>query len=134
MDLRFTDRELAIMDVLWRRGPSTVAEVQEALPDELAYNTVLTMLRVMEEKRQVTRALEGRAHRYAPAVDRAQAGASALRRLTAHMFRGSPEAVLLGLVEANDLAPDEIRRLRDLLDRRFGPEGADRGEDRGEDR
>ena len=57
MDVRFTDRELDIIEVLWRTGPSTVAEVRAALEDELAYNTVLTMLRVLEEKGHVTREL-----------------------------------------------------------------------------
>ena len=64
MDIRFTDRELDIIEVLWERGPSTVAEVRDGLADDLAYNTVLTMLKVLEDKGHVARQLEGRAHRY----------------------------------------------------------------------
>jgi predicted transcriptional regulator len=120
--MRLTDRELDIMAVLWDRGPSTVAEVRDALSDDLAYNTVLTMLRIMEGKGQVRREKEGRAHRYAPALERDAVGATALRRLADHLFHGSREAVLLGLVEAEGVDPEEIRRMRDLLNERLGPE------------
>jgi predicted transcriptional regulator len=117
-DIRFTDRELDIMGVLWSRGPSTVAEVQEALEDDLAYNTVLTMLKIMEEKGYVSRSPEGRAHRYASEVKREAAGESALERVTERLFGGSPEKLLLHLVDT-ELDPDELRRMRDLLDRRL---------------
>jgi BlaI family transcriptional regulator, penicillinase repressor len=117
-EIRFTPRELDIMGVLWSRGPSTVAEVQSALEDDLAYNTVLTMLRILEGKAYVTRTPEGRAHRYAAAVERKAAGESALGRVTEHLFGGSPEKLLLHLVDS-DLDPEELRRVRDLLDRRL---------------
>ncbi len=118
MDVRFTPRELDIMGVLWTHGPSTVAEVREALEDDLAHNTVLTMLKVMEGKSYVSRNREGRADRYTPEVDREAAAESALGRVTARLFGGSPEGLLLRLVES-DLDPDELRRMRDLLDRRL---------------
>lgn len=118
MDVRFTSRELDIMGVLWSRGPSTVAEVREALEDDLAYNTVLTMLKVMEGKGYVSRRPEGRAHRYAAEVARDTAGESALGRVTDRLFGGSPEQLLLRLVDSG-LEPDEVRRMRDLLDRRL---------------
>ena len=63
MDVQFTDREIDVMEVLWERGPSLVAEVRAALKDELAYTTVLTILRTLEGKRYVSRAPEGRGHR-----------------------------------------------------------------------
>ncbi len=118
MEIRFTKRELDIMGVLWTHGPSTVTEVREALEDDLAHNTVLTMLRVMEGKRYVSRSLEGRAHRYAPEVERDAAGESALGRVTERLFGGSPEELLVRLVDSG-LHPDELRRMRDLLDRRL---------------
>ena len=118
MEIRFTKRELDIMSVLWTQGPSTVGEVREALEDELAYNTVLTMLKVMEGKGYVSRSPEGRAHRYAPEVERDAAGESALGRVTERLFGGSPEELLLRLVDSG-LDPDELRRMRDLLDRRL---------------
>ncbi|MBM4183571.1 MAG: BlaI/MecI/CopY family transcriptional regulator [Gemmatimonadetes bacterium] len=106
------------MSVLWSRGPSTVAEVLEALEDDLAYNTVLTMLKIMEDKGYVSRSPEGRAHRYAAEVERDEAGESALERVTERLFGGSPEKLLLRLVDT-ELDPDELRRMRDLLDRRL---------------
>lgn len=117
-EIRFTDRELDIMAVLWARGPSTVAEVLEGLEDDLAYNTVLTMLKIMEDKGYVSRSPEGRAHRYRAEVERDEAGESALERVTERLFGGSPEKLLLRLVDA-ELEPDELRRMRDLLDRRL---------------
>ena len=79
MTVSFTDRELDVMAVLWQRGPSTVAEVREALEDALAYTTVLTVLRTLEDKGYVGHEEEGRAYRYFPAVAREEAGTSALR-------------------------------------------------------
>lgn len=119
MEIRFTARELDVMAVLWERGPSTVAEVQEALADELAYTTVLTLLRVLEEKGHVTHTTEGRAHRYAPLVERRAAGRSALQRIKESLFGGSPELLLTRLVEDTDLTEEELRRMRDLLQRRL---------------
>jgi predicted transcriptional regulator len=122
MEVQFTDRELDVMQVLWDGGPATVAEVQESLSDDLAYTTVLTVLRVLEEKGHVTHSTEGRAHRYAPLVERSTAGASALRRLTRNLFSGSPELLLTRLVEDDDLSQEELERMRDLLARRLDEE------------
>ena len=120
MGVRFTERELDIMRVLWDDGPSTVADVRGALEDDLAHNTVLTMLKVLEEKGHVRRDTSERAHRFSALVERGPAGASALRRVTEQLFRGSPEELLLNLVDAQDLDDEEIARLRDLLDERLG--------------
>jgi predicted transcriptional regulator len=116
MEISFTDRELDIMGVLWDRGPATVAEVRDALADALAYTTVLTVLRVLEDKGHVRHEEEGRAHRYHPLVERQAAGKSALRRLTRKLFKGSPELLLTHLVSDRRLSDAEIRRMRTLLD------------------
>jgi predicted transcriptional regulator len=118
----FTDRELDVMTVLWERGPSTVAEVQAALEDRLAYTTVLTVLRLIEEKGHVGHSEEGRAHRFHPLVERDHAGKSALRRLTDRLFSGSPELLLTRLVDDETLSPEELARMRELLDRRLSEE------------
>ncbi len=123
MNVRFTERELDIMQVLWQRGESTVSDVQDELADSLAYNTVLTMLRVLEEKGHVTRSTEGRAHRYRAKVDRDEAGRSALGRVTRKLFQGSPEALLLNLVRQPGVTRDELRRMRDLLDQHLDEGG-----------
>lgn len=117
--VRFTDRELDIVRVLWDQGPCSVADVQAALEDELAYNTVLTMLRLMEEKGQVTRTKVGRAHHYEAAVAREQAGRSALARVRETLFRGSATELLLGLVDDAPVSDADLARMRDLLDERL---------------
>lgn len=124
MRVSLTPRELDIMRVLWDRGPSTVAEVRGELDDELAYTTVLTMLRLMEEKTLVERTQEGRAHRYAPLLEKDVAGRRTLKRVVESFFDGSSEALLLGLVDEDDLTEEELRRMRDLLDHRLGEGGA----------
>jgi predicted transcriptional regulator len=116
--IQLTPRELDIMDVLWSRGPSTVAEVREALFDDLAYTTVLTMLRLMEQKGHVSRTREGRADRYAAEVEREVAASSAVGRLTERLFGGSPEELLLRLVD-EELDAEQVRRIRDALDARL---------------
>jgi BlaI family penicillinase repressor len=108
------------MSVLWERGPSTVAEVRKALPDALAYTTVLTILRVLEDKGYAAHTIEGKAHRYLPLVEREAAGTSALRRIRDRLFSGSPELLLTHLVEGDELTEAELRRLRELLSRRLG--------------
>jgi BlaI family penicillinase repressor len=125
MEIAFTARELDVMNALWDRGPSTVAEVRKALEDELAYTTVLTVLRILEDKGYVGHETEGRAHRYFPAVERTEARDSALRRLTRKLFSGSPELLLTRLVEDEALGDEELRRMRDLLAKRID-EGGDR--------
>jgi predicted transcriptional regulator len=120
MEIRLTDRESDVMDVLWRRGPSTVAEVRESLADDLAYTTVLTILRTLEDKGYVTHEQEGRAHRYAALVERDLAQRSALRALTRKLFQGSTGLVLAHLVEDENLSEEEIERIKRLLRRRSG--------------
>jgi len=113
--IAFTDRELDVMSVLWDAGSATVAQVRERLSDDLAYTTVLTVLRTLEQKGYVRHTGEGRAHRYRPLVKRAAAGRSALRRLVDKVFDGSPELLLTQLVYDRNLGDEELRRLRKLL-------------------
>jgi BlaI family transcriptional regulator, penicillinase repressor len=122
MEVSFTDRELDLMGVLWTQGPCTVAEVRAALTDELAYTTVLTVLRVLEEKGYVGHTEEGRAHRYHALVERSAAGGSALSRLTRKIFQGSPELLLTQLVADRRISSGELQRLRDILDQRLREE------------
>src|SRR5216117_2786356 len=117
--INFTDRELDVMNVLWDAGSATVAEVRERLSDDLAYTTVLTVLRTLEQKGYVGHTGEGRAHRYRPLVKRAAAGRSALRRLVEKVFDGSPELLLTQLVSDKNLSDEELRRLRRLLQGRL---------------
>ena len=116
---RLTPREIEIMTVLWDLGPCTVAEVRDRLGDGSAYTTILTLMRLLEEKGHVARAVEGRAHRYAALIDRDSASSSAIDRVIGQFFRGSPEELLTQLVAEHDLDDDTLRRLRTLLDERL---------------
>ncbi|HVG45374.1 MAG TPA: BlaI/MecI/CopY family transcriptional regulator [Longimicrobium sp.] len=112
----FTDRELDVMAVLWELGSATVPEVREKMADDLAYTTVQTVLRTLEAKGYVSHHEEGRFHRYQPLVEREEAGRSALSRLLAKIFRGSPELLLTQLVAQRQLGDDQILRMRQLLE------------------
>ncbi len=116
----FTARELDIMTALWRLGRATVGQVRDALAADgidLAYNTVLTMLRILQEKGHVAHATEGRAHVYRSLVEREDASRSALSRLLDGLFDRSPEALLVHLVRDERLDRAALERLRALVER-----------------
>ena len=110
-DLTLGDRELDVMAVLWESGSGTVGEVLERLDAPLAYTTVLTILRNLEAKGMVSRAEEGRAHRYFPRVAQQSAQRSALTRLVNTLFQGSTEQLLARLVDDQVVDADELTRL-----------------------
>jgi predicted transcriptional regulator len=117
-----TGREMDVMNVLWKLGSGTVSEVREGLSDELAYTTVLTILRTLEKKGHVRHEAEGRAHRYLPLVERAHAQESAVRRVTRKLFGGSPELVMAHLLNEKGLTQKQLRRLKALVDERLEEE------------
>jgi predicted transcriptional regulator len=116
MEIVLYDREVEVMEVLWARGSATVAEVRDALADEMAYTTVLTVLRRLEDKGYVGHEEQGRAHRYHPLVQRQEVQESALERLTKRLFQGSPELLLTHLVSRDRLSEAQLRRLKELVD------------------
>lgn len=124
-DVRFTERELDIMSVLWRLGSGTVNEVRRELEGDFGYTTVLKMLQVLESKGHVRHEREGRAHRYHPTVGAEEAGRSALGRVVDKIFQGSPELALTRLVEDRSLTREELLRMRALLDELAGDEETD---------
>jgi predicted transcriptional regulator len=117
--LQLTEAEQRLMDILWTIGSGTVAEIAEALPKklDLAYNTVLTIMRILEDKGYVrhTKPKEGRAFIYRPVVSREQASRSALHHLLARFFGNSAEALVLNLIEDETLGEKERERIRKLL-------------------
>lgn len=121
MRIVLADREADLMEVLWDHGPSTVAEVRKKLKVRLAYNTVLSILRTLESKGYVGHQEEGRAHRYLARIAREAARHSALRQLSAKLFKGSVELVMTSLVSDQRLSDEQVQRIRELLDQR-GPE------------
>jgi predicted transcriptional regulator len=113
-----TDAELRIMNVLWDRGRATVGEVVDGLvgPRKPAYNSVLTVLRILERKGYVTHEKEGRAFAWAPVVGRGEARRGALSHLLSRFFDDSPELLVLNLLGRDEAHPDEVRRVRELID------------------
>jgi predicted transcriptional regulator len=123
VEISFTDRELDVMGVLWDLGSASVAEVRDRLHDDLAYTTVLTVLRTLEEKGYAGHTEAGKAYRYHPLVQRQDAGTSVLRRITRKLFKDSPELLLTQLVSDRRLTDEELRRMRQLLEERLGEGG-----------
>jgi predicted transcriptional regulator len=112
-----TDVELRLMNVLWEQGPSTVSDVQKALPkrERAAYTTVLTMLRILEEKGYLDHVQDGRAFVYRPLIGRDEAQRSSVSHLVGRLFDGSPGALVLNVLENEQLTPEELARLRELI-------------------
>lgn len=108
------------MAVLWRRGSGTVNEVWEGLEDDLAYSTVLTMLRTLEGKGHVRHEAEGKAYRYFPVTQREDAGGGALDRVLDKIYQGSRELLVTRLLADEEVSPEELRKIRELLDERLG--------------
>lgn len=108
------------MSVLWRLGSANVAEVREALEEELAYTSVLSALQTLEEKGYVRHEAEGRAYRYYPLVEAERAGGSALARIRDAIFHGSAERMFAQMVADRKLGRAELERMRRLLAERLG--------------
>lgn len=107
------------MSVIWALGSATVAEVRDGLSDDLAYPTVLTILRTLEAKGHVRHTTDGKAFRYFARTKSADAGSSALARVLDKVYRGSREHLIAGLLDAEDIDADELQRLRALVDARL---------------
>jgi predicted transcriptional regulator len=109
------------MRVLWDRPGSTVGEVVERIADnpKPAYNSVLTILRILESKGYVTHEKQGRAFVYAPVVDGQQARRGALTQLLTRFFNGSREQLVMDLFGHEAIDAEELRKVRALLDRQM---------------
>ncbi len=114
-DIHFPPRELEVMSILWRLGSATVAEVREALDEDLAYTSVLSALQTLEEKGFVRHEAHGRAYKYLPTVGAERAGGSALARIRDAIFHGSSERMFAQLVSDRHLRREELERMRALL-------------------
>ncbi len=106
-----TKLELRIMQVIWRRGSSTVAEVQAELDPPLAYTTVQTMLNILARKAKLRRELQGRAYAYAARETEASALRRGLRDLIDRMFGGSSEELVMSLLKTRQIDPHKLAEL-----------------------
>jgi BlaI family transcriptional regulator, penicillinase repressor len=118
--LPLTKLELQIMQVIWREGSSTVAQVQQALGQQLAYTTVQTMLNILHRKGKLKRQLNGRAFVYKPSVTHAKASLQAARDLIDRMFGGSSEELVMSLIKSRQLNPEKIAELTRRLEEEEG--------------
>ena len=112
-----TEAELRIMNVLWGEGSGTVQQVLDSITETptLAYNSVLTTIRVLERKGYVKHLKDGRAHVYTPLVGQEEATRSEIRRLVSRFFKNSHEQLVLNLLEDRGIGEEEIGRLREML-------------------
>jgi len=114
-----TEAEYRLMDILWNRGTATVAEVVDSLGDPpLAYNTVLTTMRILEQKGYVRHKAIGRAFVYRSLVEREDAQRSVVSHMVSRFFNNSPRELVLNLIESDEVDDAELAHLRALLDKK----------------
>jgi predicted transcriptional regulator len=119
-----TEAELRIMDVLWRKGSGSVQQVLDWLPSTLAYNSVLTTIRILEKKGHLKHIKDGRAHIYEPVIGREEATRSEIRHLVGRFFRNSHEALLLNILQDEEIDAAQLKRLREMLEQHDVRKGA----------
>ena len=136
---QLTEVELELMTILWAHGGGTVHDVRTALPADraLAYTSVSTMLRILEQKGIVASEKRGQAHVYVPRLGRAEYEASALRRFLHTVFADTPRALVTRLLDEDHLTQDDLVQIHRLLAARLGPDGTtdaevDRGREKGD--
>jgi predicted transcriptional regulator len=115
---QFTPAELELMNILWEHGPSSVQAITERLPKnrKLAYTTVQTVLNVLHRKGKVIRVLKGRAYQYEAASSRTGTAKQALQDLIQRFFGGTPERLVLTMVETRQLTPEKLEELQRLIE------------------
>jgi predicted transcriptional regulator len=113
-----TEAELRIMNVLWLKGSATVQQVLDGMPSRpaLAYNSVLTTVRILEKKGYVKHVKDGRAHIYLPLVGRKEATRFEIRHLVNRFFENSHELLVMNILEDSSIDDEELQRLRKLVD------------------
>jgi len=114
--ITLTEAELPIMEIIWTKGSAAVTDVVEGMTDsQVAYNTVLTTLRILERKGYVRHTKEGRAFVYHPVVERGEASRKAVRNLMKRFFQDSPELLILNVLKDEQLDQKELDRLKKLI-------------------
>ncbi len=113
-----TDRELAILSVLWQHGPSTVRQVHEALQDdsETGYTTTLKLMQIMAEKGLLNRKGAGRQHVYRPAISEEKTQKQVVGEMMEKVFAGSAEKLVMRALSARKVSAEELKRIREMLD------------------
>jgi predicted transcriptional regulator len=115
--ITLTEAELRLMKMLWHRGESAVGELVAAMPEgsALAYNSVLTTIRILEQKGYVHHRQEGRAFLYSPSIPEHEASKTEVRHIMQRFFGNSRERLLLSLLGDDEITPAELRRLKEAI-------------------
>ena|SRR5215469_4573061 len=115
--ITLTEAELRLMKILWRRGESAVGDLVSAIPEgeTLAYNSVLTTIRILEQKGYVQHRQEGRAFIYSACVAEQEASRTEIRHILQRFFGDSRERLLLSLLHDEEITADELQRLKDAI-------------------
>ena len=115
--ITLTEAELRLMKILWKRGESVVSDLVAAMPEgeTLAYNSVLTTVRILEQKGYVDHRQDGRAFVYRACVAEHEASRSEVRHVLNRFFGNSRERLLLSLLGDEEISPDELQRLKDAI-------------------
>jgi Predicted transcriptional regulator len=126
-----TEAELRLMKILWRRGESAVTDLLAAMPDgeQLAYNSVLTTIRILEQKGYVEHRQEGRAFLYSPSVAEEEASRSEVKHLMSRFFGNSRERLLLSLLGDGEISAEELSRLKEAIQNATPDEEAEKVEE-----
>ena len=119
-----TEAELRLMKVIWELKEATVSDVVENLPknSNLAYNTVLTTMRILEDKGYLKHSKNGRAHVYSALVSKNQARQSVVSHMVKSFFNDSPELLLVSLIENENISKEDIDSLKELINKQSGNE------------
>jgi BlaI family transcriptional regulator, penicillinase repressor len=113
----FTDKEMEIMKVVWQKGEATVKDIQEQLPGNPHYNSVLTIIRVLERKGHLLHRAEGKVYFYSAGESKEKARTRLLRHMVDQVFGGSAASVVLNLIQAGDITPKDLDDIRGKIAR-----------------
>ncbi|HPG09220.1 MAG TPA: BlaI/MecI/CopY family transcriptional regulator [Saprospiraceae bacterium] len=118
MNVKVTDSELSILQVLWLHGPSTVREVHEiiCLEREVGYTTTLKLMQIMLEKGLVSRDEAGKSHRYTASVKESAVQQSFIGKMLDTVFHGSPSALVLQALGSHETSPEELEKIKALIE------------------
>ncbi len=121
LDRPLTDVELELMQLIWRLGECTIRDVFEALPEkrDLAYTTVATMIKILEQKGAVSCQKKDRAITVKPRIQRSEYEVASLKHLNEIVFQGDASSMVTRLLDEGELTADELRAIRKLLDERL---------------
>jgi predicted transcriptional regulator len=120
----FTDKEVEIMKIVWDMGEATAREIQARLAGDRHYNSVLTIIRVLEAKGHLIHRVDGKAHVYRAKHAPEKSRGRALGHLIEHVFGGSPASLVLHLVETGSLTSDDLQDIRRRMNRKKAEKAA----------